>query len=131
MKVDTYTRIVLTVIAICLTWICLRNISLSETVYAQAPPRQEVIIAGVKTRDGLLPVNISSTSANAKLAVTISDVATPDHSLPVKIWGVNTSDKLLPVSIYSATKPLPVSIQSVQQGKPWDSLLVKTAADSK
>jgi len=56
MKVDTYTKIVLTVIAICLTWLCLRNISLLETVSAQAPPRQEVIIAGVKTRDGLLPV---------------------------------------------------------------------------
>lgn len=132
MKVDTYTKTVLTVIAISLVYLCFKNVSFSETVAAQGPSRQEVIIAGVKTADGFLPVKISGTAPSAKLNVAITDVTRSDHALPVIIWGVNTSNKLLPVSINSPTAPLPVSIESIKKdSRSWDTLSVKTVSDPK
>ena len=119
MKVDIYTKLVLSVIAICLCWLCFSNMNLSETAAAAAPPPpQEVVIAGVKSPNGLLPVTISGVAPAARLAVVVSDVTMQDHTLPVKIWGVNTADQLLPVSI-----------KSVKQGTTWDALSIKTAAN--
>ncbi|MEN3327788.1 MAG: hypothetical protein V7638_2595 [Acidobacteriota bacterium] len=115
MKVDIYMKVVLSLIAVCLCWLCFKNVNISETAVAQTgtPPR-EVIIAGVKTGSGFLPVTISGVSSGAKLSVVVTDVATPDHLLPVKIAGITTSNKLLPVSI-----------ESVKQGTPWDALSTK------
>jgi hypothetical protein len=45
MKNDVYTKLILTVIAICLVWICLRDISISRSTQANAP--QPVIVTGV------------------------------------------------------------------------------------
>jgi hypothetical protein len=124
-------------------WLCVRNLNLAEPAYAQAQPRvapQEVMIVGVKSRDGFLPVNISGISERARFPVVITDVTTNDHVLPVKISGVANRDGLLPVNIAgynSQVKPFPVSIESIQPGKragqalPWDALTVKTLPDGK
>lgn len=119
MKVDTYTKVVLSLIAVCLCWLCFKNVNVAETAAAQVKtPPQEVVIAGVKTGSGFLPVTISGVSSGAKLAVVVTDVTTPDHLLPVKIGGINTPNH-----------QLPVSIESVKQGSPWDSLSIKAAAN--
>ena len=117
MKVDAYTKIVLTLIAACLVWLCVTNVTVSEPASAQMrPPAQEVIIAGVKTPNGFLPVTISGAAPGARLPVILSDIATPDRLLPVKIWGIQTPNQQLPVSIHS-----------VKKGTEWDALSVKTA----
>ncbi len=50
MKTDLYTKAVLTFIALCLAWLCLRDIVSLSTVQAAAPAAaaQEVIITGVR-----------------------------------------------------------------------------------
>ncbi len=47
MKSDLYTKAVLTIIALCLTWICVRDVVSTPTAQAAAPA-QEVVITGVK-----------------------------------------------------------------------------------
>ncbi len=64
MKTDRYTKCVLTVIAICLVLICLRDIRIASAAYAQQPTQragpQSVKIVGLSEdfKDGL-PVNIN------------------------------------------------------------------------
>lgn len=49
MKADLYTKIVLTVIALCLAWICARDVVSLPTVRAAVPATaQEVVVTGVK-----------------------------------------------------------------------------------
>ena len=52
MKVDRYTKFILTVIALCLMWICARDAFGWQVVQASAAssatPAQEVVITGVK-----------------------------------------------------------------------------------
>ena len=150
MRIDLYTKLVLTVIAACLVWICVRGTVLSTPVQAQARPQpQEVIIAGVKTPDKLFPVRIESinTPPNQMLSVGIADIRNSTHSLPVNVTGLSTPDQLLPVSIASIKSPdqllpvkianvssksqLPVSLESVKQGANWDALSVRTVSDTK
>jgi hypothetical protein len=95
MRTDLYTKLVLTVIAFCLVWICFRDVNLSTPVEAQPRP-QEVVISGVRTRSGFLPVSIRQSE---QLPVTISSVSPQLTQLPVSINGVNLQNQQLPVSI--------------------------------
>lgn len=44
MKPDRYTKALLTIIAACLVWICLRDISLVRTVYALPYDRGDQVL---------------------------------------------------------------------------------------
>lgn len=81
MKTDAYTKIVLTIIAICLIWLCAGSDRLFTAVHAESP-LQEVIIAGVKGPAGL-PVSIQSPTS---LPVSIQEinVVNPWDSLRAK-----------------------------------------------
>src|SRR5215211_3781247 len=47
MKIDVYTKAVLTIIALCLIWISVRDLPLAKTVNAQfGPSGQSVVITG-------------------------------------------------------------------------------------
>lgn len=49
MKTGLYTKAVLTTIALCLTWLCVRDVISLPTVRAAAPvAAQEVVITGVR-----------------------------------------------------------------------------------
>lgn len=37
MKFDAYVKLILTIIAVCLTWICVRDINVTPSAHAQAP----------------------------------------------------------------------------------------------
>jgi hypothetical protein len=39
MKIDTYTKLVLTVIAVCLLWLSVRNMDFTSTAHAEAVPQ--------------------------------------------------------------------------------------------
>jgi hypothetical protein len=65
MKIDLYTKIILTVIAGCLVYLCCIN----RIEPAQAQSTTRVIIAGVDMQDHLLPVGISSTGIKCEPAI--------------------------------------------------------------
>ena len=49
MKTDLYTKVVLTVIALCLAWLCARDVVSMPTVRAAAPiAAQDAVITGVR-----------------------------------------------------------------------------------
>lgn len=57
MRVDLYTKSVLTVIAICLVWLCVRNASVASVAYAQGDASgayQHVVISGWVGGDGVV-----------------------------------------------------------------------------
>ena len=88
MKTDLYTKVVLTIIALCLIWVCVREVSVSRTAYAQGG--QPVSIVGIK--GGLIiPVGIAGIDRYP---------ATPWDPLPVS----------------ETTNPLPVSVVPNQSG---------------
>jgi hypothetical protein len=49
MNIDPYTRLVLTVIACCLLWICVREVGVANA----APEAVDVRIVGIETKDPL------------------------------------------------------------------------------
>jgi hypothetical protein len=71
MKIDVYTKVVLTTIATCLIWISLRDLPIGTTVSAQygQPQAQSVVIAGWNL-GGPIPVSVS----NVVVPVTISGI---------------------------------------------------------
>ena len=82
MKTDTYTKIVLTVIAGMLLWLCVQNTVHPQAVSAQGP--QKVIIAGIELGYGpSIPVWINGGSSSVV-------AATPFNPLPVKIVNLNS-----------------------------------------
>ena len=76
MKIDVYTKTVLTIIAICLVWICVRDVTISRSAQANAP--QPVIVTGV-ARD----VETSVVIRGIELTDPGSQRLTRDKALPV------------------------------------------------
>lgn len=95
MKTDLYTKTILTIIAVCLLLVVVKEIPLIPTVQAENDP-QEV------QRYGLVPVNADGSitvklSPMEEIDVNIRGVDTSEE-LKVEITGVNTYDEL-PVNI--------------------------------
>jgi len=59
MNTDRYTKTVLTVIAIALTWIAIKPMHPVPSAWAQSGP-MTVRIEGIDTSDGILPVGLQS-----------------------------------------------------------------------
>ena len=59
MRIDAYTQTLLTIIALCLMWLCVRDTSLLSAAHAQ-PAAQEVKIVGIKLgpKSQLLPISV-------------------------------------------------------------------------
>ena len=90
MKIDTYTKFVLTIIAICLAWICLKDIAVFPALYAdEEPDVVDVRIVGLQRTswDSWDPV-LLDISENLPVDVKGSVV------IPVKI-----ENKILPVDV--------------------------------
>ncbi len=95
MKTDLYTKAVLTVIAMCLVWMCLNAaIPVARAQADRAQPTPVILVnekgAPIYTPQGLR---------------------------------VNLGAQPLPVIVNNA--PLPVSVTSIQQGTAWDPILVQ------
>jgi hypothetical protein len=122
MKIDTYTKAVLTVIAACLVWLCV--ISSGQPLRAQprqytALPAQPVIVVGWGRLNPTAPDGIELAWSDA--GRRIGDAAVPIRP---------TSDPNVPplrVSV-TAPAPLPVSLEAVKKGASWDAL--RTAAEN-
>ena len=97
MKVDAYTKSVLTVIAACLVWMCING----ATPVARA-------------QTGVTPTPVVLVDAKGSLLEALP-VAVLNQSLRVEI-----ANPSLTVAVSNPT--LPVSVQSIQRGASWDPL---------
>lgn len=88
MKTDVYTKIVLTVIAVCLVVIVFRNINFIPT--AQAVP-------AVPQQRDVIDVRLVGVGYNVQLPVEIKSIS--NRSLPVKIEDVDFMCRPLPVEV--------------------------------
>jgi hypothetical protein len=112
MQVDRYTRIVLTVIAVELGWIAVKD--LATQVSAQQVEPMPVIVRGVEipsNRQGALPVVVAGTSA--PLPVVADEPLQIEAPAPIRIQ----ADRPIPVE--STDRPLLVrSVPDVPAPRP-------------
>lgn len=104
MRVDLYTKAVLTVIAACLVWMCINGVMPVASAQAdRAEPAPVIFVdpegAPIYTSDGFR-VNPGT------------------RALPVSL-----THSSLPVEVTNA--PLPVTVRSIQRGTAWDPIQVQ------
>ena len=58
MQSDRYLRVVLTVIAVCLVWICLRDVAVVKPAHAAETMDVRIIAVGANAVSGALPVSV-------------------------------------------------------------------------
>lgn len=95
MKTDRYTKVVLTIIAICLINLSLGGVSPFQKAYAGSPDRSMSVPDGTY---GLVPLNEDGSitvrlSPMDEIDVNITDISTSDE-LNVNISEISTSDEL-------------------------------------
>ncbi|MGX1024834.1 hypothetical protein [Flavobacterium sp. CS20] len=83
MKADKFTKIVLTIIAVNLTILTIKNLDLIPNTYANEPTKKLELAPNVNY--GIVPVNEDGT-----ISVKLSN----HDEIDVNIVGVNTSDEL-------------------------------------
>jgi hypothetical protein len=73
MKLDLYTKIILTIIAGCLVWICVKDIAFSNPVHAQQV--QRVFITGYNSELNSLGFPVRITRSEGSLSVLVTGIA--------------------------------------------------------
>lgn len=102
-KTDAYTKFILTVIAICLVWICVRDIHVVPTAYAS--PEDNIVDVCIRAVDRIpgenwdaflvdfeeeIPVKVNNTNAipvdikNELIAVDVKNVEVQTTLTPIK-----------------------------------------------
>jgi hypothetical protein len=97
MKVDTYTKVVLTVIAACLVWMCVNG-----------------AMPVAKAQAGVTPTPVVLVDAKGAPVTTVP-VAVLNQALRVEV-----ANPSLSVAVSNPT--LPFSIRSIQRGASWDPI---------
>jgi hypothetical protein len=98
MKTDRYTKVILTVIALCLVINVLEKVNIIPQAYADTPLTTNTPLTVETPKYGLIPLNedgsINVTMKTvAPMDVNITGIRTSDD-LDVKISGINTSNNL-------------------------------------
>ena len=103
MQVDNYTKFILTVIAVCLVFICLKDVGLFPMLYGAAPDMIDVRIKAIERVSGQnwdpvmidifdkLPVEVENSTA--------IPVEVKNSPLPVDVKNVDVKTTLVPVEI--------------------------------
>ena len=102
MKIDLYTKAVLTVIAACLVWICISGVTpvaQAQATQAPAPPPTRVMLVDEANR-------------------------------PIHAQGLRVHFGGVPVPVDVGTSPLPVALRSIQRGGAWDYLDVRVMREA-
>ena len=101
MQVDRYTKFILTVIALCLVFLCLKGVRLSPLLYASPPDIIDVRIRAIESAPGenwdpvmigtfdKLPVEVENTAA--------IPVEVKNSLLPVDVKNVDVKSSLKPI----------------------------------
>lgn len=100
MKIDLYTKAVLTVIAACLVWICVSGVTpvAQAQTAAPAPPPTRVMLVDEANR-------------------------------PIHAQGLRVHFGGVPVPV-EMPSPLPVAVRSIQRGGAWDPLDVRVMREA-
>lgn len=131
MTTDTYTKVVLTVIAVCLVWLCAMIGGVS--IYARQTGGldavegrvQPVVLVGTGTMDekGAVSVNFVSRSGgrmtDPTLRVTLPYSA--DAPLPVRL-PYSPSSPMPTQLFYTDAAPLPVAITGIKRAREWEPI---------
>lgn len=131
MNVDRYTKLVLTVIAGCLLWMCVMGSGTS--LAAQAPhqkilntPVQPVVIVGTGTLDqaGMVTVNLTQQSGTQWRTDPTLPVSLPyTAEKPLAVSLPYTASRPMPSQLfYTPAAPLPVEIAAVRKTGEWEPL---------
>jgi hypothetical protein len=119
--IDTYTRTVLTVIALCLMWLC--AMSVGQPLKAQpqqysALPAQPVVVVGWGRLNPAAPGGVEIAWSDPVRKIS-------EAAVPIRPSSDPKADPMR-VRVELAT-PLPVSLEAVRKGSAWDAL--RTAAE--
>lgn len=102
-NIDAYTKIILTIIALCLIWICLRDVKIFPNLYAYNPEIVDVRIKAVERTPGEnwepfmieifdnLPVEVRN--------VVAIPVEVKNQLLPVDVKNVDVKSVLVPLEV--------------------------------
>ena len=134
MKIDWYTKTMLTVIAACLVWMCVR--SAGETVLAQAQPRSQAQTQAQALWSPLpaQPVVVVgwgrlNPSVAGGIEIDWSDPArhVSEPSVPVR----SSSDpRFDPLRVHIESQaPVSVSVDAVRRGAAWDPFRTQIEKD--
>jgi hypothetical protein len=103
MQVDNYTKFILTVIAVCLVFICLKDVKLFPMLYGSAPEIVDVRIKAIERLRGqnwdpvmidtfnTLPVEVEN---SASIPVEVKN-----SPLPVDVKNVDVKSTLKPIEV--------------------------------
>jgi len=102
-KIDGYTKFILTIIALCLVWICLQEAKLFPDLYAASPEIVDVRIRALEREPGenwdSLVIDVSD---NLPVEI-INNVAIPvevkNQLVPVDVKNVDMKRVLVPVEV--------------------------------
>ena len=125
MKTDLYTKSVLTVMALCLIWICANGNT--PVARAQAQPAQPPAQAQAARPPQPTPVILVNEkgqpiyTAGGLSVNLVNEKGVPLYT--AQGLRVNLGAQPLPV-VLGNTAPLQVSVRSIQQGTAWDPILV-------
>lgn len=108
MKVDFYTKAVLTVIAVCLVWMCINGVTPVASAQADRTEPAPVILVDPKG----VPIYTSDGFR----------VSAGTRPLPVSVTNVS-----LPVEVTNPS--LAVTVRSIQRGTAWDPIQVQVMRD--
>lgn len=130
MHTDRYTKVVLTVIAGCLLWICAMGVAprvdAQQTTMPIPGPVQPVVIVGTGSMDRAGKIDVSFTQDKGNRTdptVPVWMPYTPAKPLPVSV--ANTGANPVPTHIISTDAPLPVDISSVNKPDTWEPIRVR------
>jgi hypothetical protein len=124
MKPDTYTKVVLTVIAGCLLWLCAMNtgrpLGAQQNLQLGAGTAQPVVIVGWGTIDdkGTASVTMDRTGRRSDPNLLVKLVSQP---VDVKLVGVPAA----PIDVrlnYTDLAPLPVGVTRIKPAGDWEPI---------
>jgi hypothetical protein len=125
MSSDLYTKTVLTVIALCLVWMCLNGVT--PVTQAQAPTQAQAKSAPPAPMPVVL-VNekgVPIYTAHGLRVSVVNEQGTPVYT--TQGLRVNLGGEPVPVVVNNAA--LPVAVRAIQQGTTWDPILVQLLRD--
>ena len=114
MNTDLYTKTVLTVIALCLVWMCVNGAIPVARAQAELPKPTPVVLVNEKGFPIYSAQGLRVNLVNEKGL----QIYTPQGIR------VNLGSQPLPVTTAN-NGPFPVSVRSIQQGSAWDPLHVR------
>jgi len=102
-KIDSYTKFILTIIALCLVWICLREVKAFPELYAASSDIVDVRIKAIERAPGenwepLVIEIFDNLPVEVKNIVAIP-VEVRNQLLPVDVKNVDMKNVLVPVEV--------------------------------